>query len=75
MTLIVEGLILGGLLVLICAIGIRNGAVNLVHLYHTNVQERSIQNGLIPKEKIRRNEILLRLSGIATYFAFTLQAF
>ena len=70
--IIAEGLILGGLLVLFCAVGIRNGAVNLVHLYHPEVQERSIQSGLISKEKIRRNEKLFRLSGIVTYFAFTL---
>ena len=70
--IIAEGLILGGILALFCAVGIRNGAVNLVHLYHPDVQERSIQNGLISKEKIRRNEKLFRLSGIVTYIAFTL---
>ena len=31
---LIEGLILGILLIGICAIGIRNGAVGMVHLYH-----------------------------------------
>ena len=41
--LIVEGLGLGFLLYLICAIGIRNGAVGMVHLYDPKVQERVLQ--------------------------------
>ena len=34
---ILEGLGLGALLVLVCAFGIRNGAVGMVHLYENNV--------------------------------------
>ena len=30
---LLEGLGLGGLLILACAVGIRNGAVGMVHLY------------------------------------------
>ena len=37
---IVEGLGLGFLLYLICAIGIKNGAVGMVHLYSSEVQKR-----------------------------------
>jgi hypothetical protein len=37
---IIEGLILGALLWLYCAIGIRNGAVGMVFLYHKDVQDR-----------------------------------
>lgn len=70
--IIMEGLALGGILVMFCAVGIRNGAVNLVHLYHLDVQEYSICSGLITKEKMKRNEKLFRLVGIATYMAFTL---
>ena len=44
--LIAEGLGLGFLLYLICAIGIRNGAVGMVHLYDQKVQERVVQLGL-----------------------------
>ena len=53
--IIIEGLILSALLVLFCAFGIRNGAVNMVFLYHPDVQERCIKNGLITEEKIRKN--------------------
>ena len=35
-----EGLGLGALLILICAIGIRKGAVGMVHLYSPEVQAR-----------------------------------
>ena len=37
---ILEGLGLGVLLVLVCAFGIRKGAVGMVHLYSQEVQER-----------------------------------
>ena len=39
---IVEGLGLGLLLVLVCAVGISRGAVALVHLYNPEVQERCV---------------------------------
>lgn len=48
---ILEGLGLGMLLVLVCAIGIRKGAVGMVHLYSIEVQERCVELGLISKEK------------------------
>lgn len=37
---ILEGLGLGALLVLVCAVGIRKGAVGIVHLYNLAVQQR-----------------------------------
>ena len=48
--LLLEGVGLGALLVLICALGIRKGAVGMVHLYHEDVQSRTIAQGLITKE-------------------------
>ena len=53
--IIIEGVLLGALLVLVCAVGIRNGAVNMVFLYHQDVQDRCVKNGLITAEKIKRN--------------------
>ena len=38
--MILEGIGLGVLLILVCAIGIRKGAVGMVHLYSPEVQER-----------------------------------
>ena len=52
--LVLEGLGLGFLLYLICAIGIRNGAVGMVHLYDQKVQERVVQLGLSTAEEIRK---------------------
>ena len=40
---LVEGLILGILLMGICAFGIRNGAVGMVYLYHQNVKDRCVE--------------------------------
>ena len=70
--IIIEGLILGLLLVLYCAVGIRNGAVNMVFLYHPDVQEKSIQSGLITREKIKRNQVIFKVLGISSYFAYVL---
>ena len=48
---ILEGLGLGALLVLVCAVGIRKGAVGMVHLYSPEVQERCITLGLTTTRK------------------------
>ena len=42
---LVEGLILGILLMGIYMIGIQNGAVGMVHLYHQDVQDRCVELG------------------------------
>ena len=39
---ILEGIGLGVLLILVCAIGIRKGAVGMVHLYSSEVQNLSL---------------------------------
>ena len=39
---VLEGLGLGVLLIIICAVGIRKGAVGMVHLYSQEVQERCV---------------------------------
>ena len=70
--IIIEGLILGGLLMLYCAVGIRNGAVNMVFLYHRDVQQRSVRNGLISEEKIKRNQMLFKSLGISSYLIYIL---
>ena len=70
--ILLEGLLLGALLVVFCAVGIRNGAVNMVFLYHPDVQDRCVRNGLITREKIRRNQRIFKGLGIPLYFAFVL---
>ncbi|MBR3473757.1 MAG: hypothetical protein IKH34_01670 [Oscillospiraceae bacterium] len=70
--IVIEGLLLGALLVGFCALGIRRGAVNMVFLYHGDVQERCIQNGLITREQINGNRLLFKGLAIPLYFAFVL---
>ena len=43
---ILEGLGLGALLVLVCAVGIRKGAVGMVHLFPMGQPFASVQSGL-----------------------------
>ena len=50
---ILEGIGLGILLILICAIGIRKGAVGMVHLYGPEVQDRCVKLGLTIHKKNR----------------------
>lgn len=69
---ILEGLGLGALLVLVCALGIRKGAVGMVHLYSPAVQERCVQLGLTTREKIRRNALLFKVFCIPGYIAYVL---
>ena len=70
--LITEGLGLGLLLYLICAISIRNGAVDMVHLYDQKVQERVIQLGLTTAEAIRKRSLLFRSLCLPWYLIYVL---
>lgn len=69
---IFEGLGLGALLVLVCAVGIRRGAIGMVHLYGPEVQERCVQQGLTTHKKIRRNALRFKTLCIPGYIAYVL---
>ena len=69
---ILEGLGLGALLVAVCAVGIRKGAVGMVHLYDQKVQERCVALGLTTKEKIKRNALRFKALCIPMYLAYVL---
>ena len=69
---ILEGLGLGALLAAVCAVGIRKGAVGMVHLYDQKVQERCIVLGLTTKEKIKRNALCFKAICIPMYLAYVL---
>ncbi len=69
---VLEGLGLGALLFLVCAVGIRKGAIGMVHLYHSDVQDRCIKLGLTTQEKIRRNALLFKVICIPGYIAYVL---
>lgn len=68
----IEGLGLGFLLYLICALGIRNGAVGMVHLYSSEVQRRVVENGITTEEAIKRRSILFKCLCIPGYFIYVL---
>ena len=70
--LILEGLGLSALLVLICAFGIRKGAVGMVHLYGPKVQERAVALGLTTAEKIRKRSALFRGLCLPGYLVYVL---
>lgn len=70
----IEGIILSALLVASCVIGIRKGPVNMVFLYHQDVQERCIARQLITREQIARNARLFTGIGIPFYIFFLLGA-
>ena len=72
LTLILEGIGLGAILSLVCAIGIRGGAVGMVHLYNQDVQERCISLGLTTREKINRNRSLFKVLCLPIYIAYVL---
>ena len=70
--LVLEGLGLGFLLYLICVIGIRNGAVGMVHLYDQKVQKRVVQLGLSTADEIRKRSVLFRSLCLPGYLIYVL---
>lgn len=69
---VLEGLGLGALLVLVCAFGIRKGAIGMVHLYGPAVQERCVSLGLTTRERIRRSSAVFKACCIPGYLAYVL---
>ena len=67
-----EGIGLGVLLILVCTIGIRKGAVGMVHLYSPEVQNRCITLRLTTHEKIKRNALLFKAICVPGYIAYVL---
>ena len=67
-----EGIGLGILLILVCAIGIRKGAVGMVHLYSSEVQNRCVKLGLTTHEKIKRNALIFKAVCVPGYVAYVL---
>ena len=68
---ILEGIGLGVLLILVCAIGIRKGAVAWCIL-QPEVQNRCITLGLTTHEKIKRNALLFKAICVPGYIAYVL---
>ena len=70
--LLLEGLGLGFLLYLICALGIRNGAVGMIQLYGKEVRDRATELGLVTEETIKKRTLLFRSLCIPAYIAYVL---
>ena len=70
--LLLEGLGLGFLLYLICAIGIRRGAVGMVHLYSEAVQKRTVELGLTSSDKIRKRGLVFKGLCVPGYLIYVL---
>lgn len=71
---LLEGIGMGLVLILICAFGIRNGAVGLVHLYHKEVQDRCIEQGIITHGQIRKRALVFKCCAILAYIVYLLTA-
>ena len=69
---ILEGIGLGVLLILVCAISICKGAVGMVHLYSPEVQDRCVTLGLTTHEKIKRNALIFKAVCVPGYIAYVL---
>ncbi len=69
---ILEGFGLGVLLVLVCAIGIRKGAVGMVHFYSPEVQDRCVKLVLTTHKKIKRNALIFKAVCVPGYITYVL---
>ena len=67
---IIEGIGACFILLILCVVGISNGAVGAVHLYEKDVQERAIEIGLTTAERIKRNALIFKLAGLIPLLAF-----
>ena len=69
---ILEGIGLGVLLILVCVIGIRKGAVGMVHLYSPEVQGRCVKLGLTTHKIIKRKALIFKAVYVPGYIAYVL---
>jgi len=68
----IEGIGLGLILMLICALGIRNGAIGLVHLYNDDVRRRVVELGLTTDAKIKRRGGIFKAVCVPIYLIYVI---
>ncbi|MBQ9301991.1 hypothetical protein [Butyrivibrio sp.] len=69
---IIEGIGACFIILLVCVIGIANGAVGLVHMYEKDVRDRAIELELTTEKKIKRNAVLFKLVGMLSLLVYVL---
>lgn len=70
--IVLEGLVLGALLVLLCVVGIRKSPVDMVYLYPSEVQERCVKLGLTTPEIIKRGRAIFKAICVPGYIIYAL---
>lgn len=70
--IVLEGLVLGALLVLLCVIGIRKSPVDMVYLYPPEVRERCVKLGLTTPERIKRGRAIFKAICVPGYIIYVL---
>ena len=63
---------MGFILYLVCAIGIRDGAVGMVFLYDKKVQDRVLERGMTTEETIRKRSLWFRGLCLPGYILYVL---
>ncbi len=53
-----EGIVMCFVLILVCVVGIRNGAVGVVTFYEKNVQKRVVELGMTTEKEIKRSSVI-----------------
>ena len=72
LNIILEGISLSTLMIALCAIGISNGAVDMVHLYHQDVQDQCVKMGLTTHETIQKRSKRTRIIALLCYIGMLL---
>ncbi len=62
MLILIEGLAMCFLLLIVCVVGIANGAVGSVYFYEKDVQKRVVELGLTTEAKIKRRCMLASIA-------------
>lgn len=70
--IIIEGIGLSLILLSLCAVGIKNGAVGMVHLYHKDVQDKCVEMGLTTYKLIKKRAIIMKLCSIPLYLIYVI---
>ena len=70
--IIIEGIGLSILLFIMCAVGIKDGAVGMVHMYHKDVQDKCVEMELTTYERIRKRGKVMKLCGMLIYLVYVL---